>query len=82
MNTLYHALSAETLKLKRTLALWLALLTPGVLVFLEVAAATQHQGNMLGPSDNRWQVMFEHLFSIWVILVLPLFITLETALLG
>jgi ABC-2 type transport system permease protein len=82
MNALTRALSAETLKLRRTLALWLALLTPGALVFLEVAGATQRQGNLLQPGVNRWQMMFEHLFSIWVMLVLPLFITLETALLG
>ena len=84
MKALTSALSAETLKMKRTLALWLTLLTPAALVFLEVAGATQQQGNLssLSPDINRWSLLFEELLSIWVILIFPLFITLETALLG
>ena len=84
MNALSRALSAETLKMKRTLAVWLAFLTPAALVFLEVAGATQSQGRLssLSPDINRWALLFEDLFSIWVILIFPLFITLETALLG
>jgi hypothetical protein len=84
MNALSRALSAETLKMKRTLAVWLALLTPAALVFLEVVGATQYQGRLssLSPDINRWALLFEDLFSIWVVLIFPLFITLETALLG
>ena len=84
MQALPRALRAETLKMKRTLALWLTLLTPAALVFLEVAAATQNQGRLsaIPPEINRWSLLFEDLFSIWVILIFPLFITLETALLG
>jgi hypothetical protein len=70
--------------MKRTLALWLTLLTPAALVFLEIAGATQNQGRLssLSPDINRWALLFEDLFSVWVILIFPLFITLETALLG
>jgi hypothetical protein len=84
MKTLVNTLNVETLKMKRTLALWLTLLTPAALVFLEVAGATQNQGRLsaLSPDINRWSLLFEELFSIWVILIFPLFITLETALLG
>jgi lantibiotic transport system permease protein len=84
MNVFARALRAETLKMNRTLALWLTLLTPAALVFLEVVGATQRQGQLssLPPDINRWSLLFEDLFSIWVILVFPLFITLETALLG
>lgn len=84
MQTLTRALRAETLKMKRTLALWLTLLTPGALVLLQVAGATQYQGKIAGLSTdiNRWALLFEENFAIWVILILPLFITLETALLG
>ena len=39
MTALNHALVAETHKLKRTLALWLTLLTPGALAFLSAAAS-------------------------------------------
>lgn len=84
MKALACALRAESIKMKHTLALWLTLLTPGALVFLEVAAATQNQGRLssLSPELNRWSLLFEDLFNIWVILIFPLFITLETALLG
>ena len=84
MNALSRALRAEALKMKRTLAVWLTLLTPAALVFLEVAGATQNQGRLssLSPDINRWALLFEDLFSIWVMLIFPLFITLETALLG
>ena len=66
MTALCRSLVGETHKLKRTLALWLALLTPGALVFLEVAAATQQQGNLIKPDVNGWLTMFEHMFSIWM----------------
>jgi hypothetical protein len=84
MKALTCALRAESLKIKRTLALWLTLLTPAALVFLEVAGATQNQGRLsaLSPDINRWALLFEDLFSVWVMLIFPLFITLETALLG
>ena len=84
MQALTRAIHAETLKMKRTLALWLTVLTPAALVFLEVAGATQNQGRLsaLTPDINRWSLLFEDLFTIWVLLVFPLFITLETALLG
>jgi len=84
MNAFTRAFRAETLKMKRTLSLWLTLLTPAALVFLEVVGATQRQGQLSSlPLDiNRWSLLFEDLFAIWVLLVFPLFITLETALLG
>ena len=73
MIALKRALSAETLKMKRTLALWLTLLTPAALVFLEVAGATQYQGSIsaLPPDINRWALLFEDLFTVWVILIFP-----------
>jgi hypothetical protein len=36
----------------------------------------------LSPDINRWALFFEEICTIWVILISPLFITLETALLG
>ena len=82
MKHFFRALSAECIKLKRSLALWLTLLTPGALVFIEAAGATQNQGRLMKSGVNLWALMFEELFTIWVVLILPLFITLETALLG
>jgi hypothetical protein len=84
MNALRRALQTENLKMKRTLALGMALLTPAALVFLEIAGASQRQANLSAVSAdiNLWAVLFEEMFSIWVPLIFPLFITLETALLG
>ena len=82
MRTLTRALQAEAQKLKRSLVIWLTLLTPAALIFLEVAAGTQRQGTWLTPDTNRWEYIFEDVISLWVILVYPLFITLVTALLG
>ena len=82
MKHFFRAISAEYLKLKRSLALWLTLLTPGALVFIEAAGATQNQARLMRSGVNLWALMFEELFTIWVVLILLLFITLETALLG
>ena len=82
MAELIRTFNAETLKMKRTLALWLAFVTPAALVFLETAAAYQRKGRWIPKGDDPWLYIFEHTITIWAILVVPLFITLETALAG
>lgn len=82
IRTLILALSAESLKIKRSLALWLALLTPAALVFLETAATFQRESSWFPPDYNPWLWFFEDVLAIWGILVLPLHITLELALLA
>lgn len=82
MNWLVRALYAELLKTKRTLALWLAIIAPLVIIVLQVA--------MMWENRERWQVYYQEqnpwyeyggqTFLLWGLLMLPLFVTLETAL--
>jgi hypothetical protein len=80
---LVRALSAEWLKMKRTLALWLAPVAPLVIVALQMAVILQRQEyyRTLDPSQ-AWTEHGGQIVFLWCILMMPLFITLETALLG
>ena len=82
LSQLQCAIRVERIKLKRTLALWLTLLTPGALVFIEVAAAFQRNLKPYLDGSSIWVLLYDQILSIWAILMLPLFITLETALLA
>ena len=81
MIALSRATSAEILKIKRTLALWLAFITPLAIVGLMFVATLLPQGNA-DPNVNAWDGFSELIFLFWSLLMLPLFITLETALLS
>jgi hypothetical protein len=79
---LQSAIQVERLKLRRTLALWLTLLTPGALVFIEIAGAFQRNLKPYLDGISIWVLLYDQILRIWAILMLPLFITLETALLA
>lgn len=76
MNYLLRALSAELLKTKRTLAFWMTLVTPLVVCILQLLVLLRVQGSY------TWEASASNIFVIWAVLALPLFITLETALLA
>jgi hypothetical protein len=80
MKSLWRALDAETLKLKRTLALGLAFLAPLSLGFLLVVMFAQQ-----GPSNKQidhWKSLVQNTQVMWSLLMLPLFITLQMGLLA
>jgi hypothetical protein len=78
-----RALSAEWLKMKRTLALWLAPIAPLVIVALQVAIVLQRQEYYRSQNTlDAWTEYGGQIVFLWTILMLPLFVTLETALLG
>ena len=79
---LSRALSAETLKLKRTLALWMVLIAPLTVVILNFLMLWQRGANYLMEADSAWQALAKNITAFWALLMLPLYITLETALLG
>ena len=81
MIALSRATSAEILKIKRTLALRLAFITPLAIVGLMFVATLLQQGTA-DPNVNAWDGFSEVIFLFWSLLMLPLFITLETALLS
>src|SRR5258708_39860239 len=78
MRMLLRALSAETLKLKRTLAVWVVAGAPMVVILLTVLV-------LLNPPRGSTQVdvlkgMNQGSIGVWAVFMLPLFIVLETAL--
>lgn len=84
MMDLLRALSAENLKLKRTLALWLAPLAALVIIGLQLAIVWDGRVYYLGLHiEDAWRSYSVGLvMMLWNLLMLPLFITLETALLA
>ena len=67
---LIRTLSAETLKYRRTPALWLALLGPAGLAGL---FALMHALNPVTlPAAQRWDWLAGNLFQTWAVLFLPL----------
>jgi len=76
-----RALSAELLKIKRTLALRLAILAPAAMVLLQVILFQQRQESLLRQDSGEiWLTFGQQTLMFWTLLMLPLFITLETAL--
>jgi lantibiotic transport system permease protein len=82
MKYLFHAIQAELMKSKRTLGLWLCLLAPLVLAFLELVIGYQYGEKFYRPGMNAWDRLFEHVTMMWSLLLLPLFVTLQMSLLG
>jgi hypothetical protein len=78
-----RAVSAEWLKTKRTLALWLAPVAPLVVAALQVAITVQRQDTYRKQDISQaWTGHGGQIVFLWAVLMLPLFITLETALLS
>lgn len=83
MTPLVRALSAELLKLRRTLALWMCLIAPATVVVLLVLQMTFSRGPAMQPTPEAAWLMFAHgVLGIWCFLMLPLFVTLQSALLA
>jgi lantibiotic transport system permease protein len=81
MKGLIRAIQAELLKSKRTLGIWLCLLAPLTLAFLELVIAFQYGTRFYGSGTNHWRTLFEHSVMMWSLLLLPLFVTLQMGLL-
>jgi hypothetical protein len=82
--TLIRVLHAEALKMKRTIALKMVVLLPAIVVllilFLAYAAPftfVQRRG-----IHNEWEELTSAVLRLWAMLTLPLYITLETALIA
>lgn len=83
MNALRRALAAETLKLRGTLALWVALVAPATVVALVVLQLTFSDFNKpAGTPADAWSMFSNMVLVLWTFLMLPLFVTLESALLA
>jgi lantibiotic transport system permease protein len=82
MAFLLRAVQAELMKSKRTLGVWLCLLAPLMLAFLELVIGYQYGERFYKPGMNSWDRLFEHVTMMWALLLLPLFVTLQMGLLG
>jgi len=83
IGALGRALWAERLKLRGTLALWLTLIAPAVIVGLYVLQLSfQKAPRTLPDASAAWAQLGTTCLALWAMLMLPLFITLEAALLG
>jgi hypothetical protein len=83
LRSLAGALAAETLKLRRTLALRMSFITPAVVVVLCILqlALTKTPWGEGGPVA-AWKAFAGASFALWAFLMMPLFVTLEAALLA
>lgn len=81
MRLLAASLSVEFLKLKRTLAVWMTLVAPLVVVALQFFV-TLNQSERMAKLPDVWTTFNLNVGGIWSVLMLPLFVILEAALLA
>ena len=81
LRFLVRAIGAELIKLKRTLALKMALIAPAIVV-MPLFLGIHHRANEFAKQGDVWHPLTQNIFMLWIVLMLPLFVTLETALLG
>ncbi len=82
MNDFASAFSAELLKTKRSLFLKTSLAIPAGIMLIELIGALQRNTLGIQPGVNFWSAISEHVSRIWIFMLLPLLITLQTALIG
>lgn len=81
---LVRALRAERMKLRGTLAAWMCLIAPGVVVALLVLQLTLREMKVDPTVDGAqaWTMFSRSVLGLWTFLMLPLFVTLQSALLA
>lgn len=82
MKPLMTALGTEVLKLRRTLAVTLTVVVPLVAVLLQFFNMLQRSTYGIFETDDPWGVLAHNVLLVYGLLMLPLFITLQTALLA
>jgi ABC-2 type transport system permease protein len=80
--TLIRALRAEVIKLRRTLALTLIFVAPLAVVLLSVLNFLRASTFFFGEELDAWEWLIRNTIGLWALLLLPLLIALETALIG
>jgi hypothetical protein len=80
MTPLIRALGAETLKLKRTLAFLMVFVAPLPVATLQFFVIWNQKH--AGPDFQLWDMISRGAMSVWAVFMLPLLITLETALIN
>lgn len=83
--TFARAFHAETLKLKRTIALKMVLIAPLAVVSLTMFMASQAPHSTLrrgNAANDDWGALTRVNLQFWGLLMLPLYVTLQTALIA
>jgi hypothetical protein len=84
MSPLLRCIVVEGLKLRGTLALRMCLVAPLVVVALYVLQMTFMNFDRRPPMapDEAWETLTKSVMGLWALLMLPLFVTLQAALLA
>ena len=83
MLAFWIAFRVELLKTRRSLAFWVVLAAPLAIAVMQVAMYMDYMDYYLGDSlNNPWPMFNQTMLTYWTLFMLPLFITLETALLA
>lgn len=82
MAVLVRTFRTETLKLRRTLALWMTLLAPAAVAGMNFLMLAQRPDLLDAESGFSWLNLGQNVLIVWAALMVPLFITLETALIA
>src|SRR5262245_65854606 len=78
--SLIRVLHAETLKLKRTLAFRMIFVAPLLVATLQFFVVWNQR--RFNANFDLWEMMPKATLSVWAVFMLPLLITLETALIN
>ena len=72
MNALLRALSAETLKLRGTLALWMCFIAPATVAALYMLqmVVMDYGKRPEMPPDDAWRMYAQAVLALWTILIL------------
>jgi lantibiotic transport system permease protein len=82
MTYLFRAISAEAMKLRRTLAFWLLFVAPAIIAALNSLMYIMRSDAYVKSGEATWANLTQNEFLLWTLLMLPLFVTLEAALMG
>ncbi len=82
MSYYFRALSVEHLKLKRTLVAWMVLVAPFVVNLMYFITFLDYGETHHEYDPQAWIQYVRSVLSMWSVLMLPLLITLQSALLG
>lgn len=82
--SLCGALAAEVLKLRGTLAAWMCVIAPVlvVLVYVLQMSLVNLPGGVAATPEEAWSSFSQSVLVLWSLLMLPLFVTLQSALLA
>lgn len=82
MTPALRLLAAEMLKLRRTLALWMVVLAPSVVVLLQFLLFHERVNYYARQGGPLWDGYVRNCVVLWAALMLPLYVSLQTSLLA